>query len=93
MEDRHSLLCNNNTNDAQGLQWSLEAERHLLCYRREWHAIFLGIPIENVADGSKEASERGRVECGDFESRLGQVGAYFGADGRAAGFSVQEGEF
>ena len=93
-EDRYSLLCNNNIDDnAQGLQWSFEAKSHWLCYRRERHAIFLGIPIENVADGPKEAGEGGCVECGDLEFGLGRVRVYFGADGCTAGFGVQEGEF
>jgi hypothetical protein len=65
----------------------------LLCYRRERQAILLGIPIQNVADGSKEAGKCGGVECSDFEFGLGRVGAHFGAHGRSAGFSVQEGEF
>lgn len=65
----------------------------LLCYRRKRHAILLGISIKNVADGPKETGKRSRIECGDFQFGLSRVGAHFGADGRTARFSVQEGEF
>jgi len=65
----------------------------LLCYRRERQAILLGIPIQNVADGSKEAGKCGGIECGNFEFGLARVGAHFGTDGRSAGFRVQEGKF
>jgi len=93
-EDWYSFLCNNNINERTRATLEFRSKvTLLLCYRRERQAILLGIPVENVADGSKEAGERGGIKCSDFEFRLGRVGAHSGADGRSAGFSVQEGEF
>ena len=94
--DWHSFPCNNNITTStthKGYNGVSKRKVTLLCYRRKRHAILLGIPIENVSDGPKEAGKRSRIECGDLKFGLGRVGAHFGADGRTAGFSVQEGEF